>query len=314
MGKHGIASRGRVCLPGDMEPSVQADILLRRIENEVRRRPLTDRRMGHAWTLVPILPLVVGIALFVALIGLVVSSLANIQQSTNVSSGVADIFSLYVFAVIVVYAVVLLGSVAFYYLIDRRNRHFQRQQAFFASVPAYLLAVKDTKRHENIARLMDLSEDSNFEEQNRPASMWAILYIFATPIAGLIIAYSLTQDLRKHEERQSVYQQTLPSALEEAGFERPSISSSRYHNRDPILYVVLAAITAGLFWIYWFYTLLQDYNEHFIDQAIFEDQILSALKPMITCTACAGSIPQNVKFCPLCGAAQPISRTVPSNA
>jgi uncharacterized membrane protein len=291
-------------LSSDAEPSVQADILLRRIENEMRRRSSTDRRMGHAWTIVPILPLVLGVALFVALIGLVVSSIANIQQATNVPSGIADIFTLYLFTVIAVYAVVLLGAVAFYYLIDRRNRHFQRQQALFTSVPAYLLAMKGTVRHENIAKLIDLSEDSSFEEQNRPASMWAILYIFATPIAGLIVAYSLTQDLRKHEARQFVYQQTLPSALEEAGFARPSISSSRYHNKDPILYVVLTAITAGLFWIYWFYALLQDYNEHFVDQAIFESQLLGALKPMITCPTCGGSIPQYVKFCPFCGTAQ----------
>ena len=313
MGKHGMASGARLCLSGDVEPSVQADILLRRIENEIRRRPFTDRRMGYAWTIVPILPLVVGIALFVALIGLVVSSLANIQQAANAPSAIANIFSLYVFAVIAVYAVVLLGAVAFYYLIDRRNRHFQRQQALFALVPAYLLAMKGAARHENIAKLIELSEDSSFEEQDRPASLWAILYIFATPIVGLIVAYSLTQDLRKHEERQSAYQQTLPSALEEAGFARPSISASRYHNKDPILYIVLTAITAGLFWIYWFYALLQDYNEHFVDQAIFEGQVLDALKPMITCTACGGSIPQNVKFCPLCGAAQSGSRIVQSD-
>jgi hypothetical protein len=266
--------------------------------------------MGRAWTIVPVLPIVLGVALFVALIGLVVSSLANIQQATNVPSGIADIVSLYVFTIIAVYAVLFLGAVAFYYLIDRRNRHFQRQQSLFASVPVYLLTRKGTTRHENIAKLIDLSEDSSFEEQNRPASMWAILYLFATPIVGLIVAYSLTQDLRKHEERQSAYQQTLPSALEEAGLARPSISSTSYHNKDPILYIVLTAITAGIFWIYWFYALLQDYNEHFADQAIFENQLLGALKPMISCATCGGSIPQDVKFCPLCGAAQSSSRNL----
>jgi hypothetical protein len=174
----------------------------------------------------------------------------------------------------------------------------------FAAIPTYLLAMKNQTSNEKIARLLEISDDSIFEEQDRPAGLWAILALLAMPIVGLVIAYDLTQDMQKHEERQAAYQQTLPMAFEEAGIAHSAVTSSKLHNRDPIFCLVLTAITAGLFWIYWFYALLKDYNEHFTEQASLEDQILSSLRPVIACSTCGGSIPQNTKFCPLCGIAQ----------
>jgi hypothetical protein len=264
--------------------------------------------MGYAWTIVPFLPILLGIALFVALFTVVISFIPNLQQVGGSVPAVAGILTLYVFALISIYAVQIVNALAFYFLIDRRNRHFKRQQLLFDAVPKYLLALKSFASHESIGRLAEVAADSMFEEQDRPAGLWAILSIFATPVVGLIVAYDLTQDLRKHEERQSAYQHTLSSALEDAGVAHLPIASLNPHKRDPIVYIVLTVITAGLFWIYWFYTLLKDYNEHFIDQAALEDQLLASLKPAMTCAACGGSISQNVKFCPLCGAAQSSGR------
>lgn len=282
----------------------QSGIFLRQIETEIRRRFSTDRRMGYWWLIVPILPVFVIIIAFGALVSLVVSSLPNVQQLGSDVAEIAAIASLYAFTVFALYAVLLFGALSFYYLIDRRNRHFKRQQRLFSAIPRYLLAISESASRERIARLIELSDDSTFEEVDRPGSLWAIFYLFTAPIVVFIVAFNLTQDLRKHEERQLAYQQTLPPAFEEAGIAPAPFPTPRSHDRDPVLYVVLTAITAGLFWIYWFFTLLRDYNEHFQDQAAFEDQMLAAMKPTVKCAACGGSIPQNVRFCLLCGAAQ----------
>lgn len=285
--------------------AASVEMMLRLVEKFIQKRASTDRRMGYVWMIIPILPIVVGVSLLVTLVGIVVSSLGSLQSSgSQAVTAIAGIFGLYAFALAAIYSILLLGAFAFYYLIDRRNRHFNRQRQLFKTLSEYLASKNDSLTSENVAKLSLISEETILEEQERPAGVWAVLYVFVTPIVGLVVAYTLTQDLRKHEGRQLEYQQSLPLALEEAGLGQPQITSFRRHNRDPILFMVLSAITAGLFWIYWFYTLLKDYNEHFADQALFEDQILASLKPSSICSSCGGSIPQGAKFCPLCGAAQ----------
>jgi len=260
--------------------------------------------MGNTWMIIPILPVVASIFLAAALIGIVVSVIPRFQPTEAVQQAqlLTGIVAIYGVIILTFFIVMVIGAFAIYYFSDRRNRHFKRQQMLFAVISSYLQS-RTGVISENVGRLGQLAEDSVFEESDRAAGLWSVLYIFVTPIIGLVVAYSLTHDLHQHEERQLAYQGTLASALEEVGFTRPSLTSARTHNRDPMVYLIVTAITAGLFWIYWFYTLLRDYNEHFEDQARLEDQILASFKPTITCRNCNGSVPYGAKYCPLCGTA-----------
>jgi hypothetical protein len=239
-------------------------------------------------------------------IGIVISYLPRLQapDTTTQAQLMAGIFAIYGVTVLSFFLVMLIGAFAIYYFLDRRNKHFKRQHVLFTAISQYFQS-RSTAISENAGKLAQLSEESVFEENDRPAGLWAILHVFVTPIVSLVVAYNLAQDLRQHEQRQLEYQATLASAIEEAGFPRPTPASPRTHNRDPMVYLIVSLITAGLFWIYWFYTLLRDYNEHFEDQARLEDVIIASLKPSLTCKNCGGSVPHGAKFCPLCGAAIP---------
>jgi hypothetical protein len=283
----------------------QSDFVIQEVEELIRKRTLTDRRMGYIWMIVPLLPVLVGIVLVASFIQIVVSIIPTITTAQQPSSTMAtSFFALYGLAIISLYIVGILGALAIYYLFDRRNLHFKRQQQLFKRLATYFATTASNDA--NVWRISKLAEDAIYEEQQRPAGVWAILCLFVNPIASLVAGYDLTQDLHKHEENQFEYQAALRNVLLGAGG-TPSSAPSRAHKRDALFFVVLTAITGGLFWIYWFYTLLKDYNEHFSDQAALEDEILSTLKPTLRthpCPACGGPVPESAKFCPFCGRQQ----------
>ena len=257
---------------------------------------------------VPLLPLVAAVAIGATFVGITISMLprfSNFTQSPPAQSAIAPmasgILSGLGSAIVILFIVQFLGAVSFYYMMERRNRHFARQQLLFSTLHRYI-ATK-TSASEKAAQLGYLAEDLAYEERPRSGGIWALLF-FIVPATGLIAAYNLTQDLRKHDELQSEFQTTLSQSLVEAGFQQPNFPPYKSRARDAVLFLILSAITGGIFWVYWFYALLSDYNGHFSDQAKFEDQILVTLIPPQVekpCRTCGGAVPASAKFCPHCG-------------
>lgn len=305
-----VPKMGEILMTGRSMHGNTEQELLRRLEDLVARRVLTDRLMGNAWMLIPVLPILLVIALvagFVQAIVPMVPNLPGLQGSAASSALLGQLVGLYALAIVSLYAALFLLSLALYYLIDRRNNHFKRQQLLFKTLVKYLEAETKAKSvHPSTIKLAELCEDSMFDEEIRSAGIWAILNLFVTPMVSPILAFNLTQDLCKHDLRQIDFQETLISALAEIGVTLPSSVNVKPLKRDTILLLLLTIITAGLFWIYWFHILLKDYNEHFANQALFEDKLLAALKltQQAKCGTCGGSVPENARFCPFCGKPQ----------
>ena len=253
--------------------STPADSNLQRVLELIGRRSTTDRKMGYAWMIVPVLPIVMATVIGAAVFGIIVSAIVRMGtnlQPQNAQSALTpimgQIFAIYGLAIFGFYLVLLIGALGFYFLLDRRNRHFVRQQLLFSNLQRYLSTTTSAGSTGAASHLAHICEDSVFGEHQRPAGVWAILFLFVSPIVGLLVAYDLTHDLGVHEELQGAYQATLVDSLREAGLQAPTLPPLKLHKRDPLLFVILSAITAGLFWIYWFYTLLKDYNDHFADR------------------------------------------------
>lgn len=139
----------------------------------------------------------------------------------------------------------------FYLLIERRNKHFLRQN----ELKNLLLKLKGV-------------EETYLSKENvtkRNSMFWALSIIFLIPI--FIIAYILTKDLILHEEEQRNFFATF--------FPKDSLSKEEINLK---LYLVLTLATLGLGVIYWYYKIFNHYNNHFKKQWIIEGMIVKMFK------------------------------------
>jgi len=288
--------------------------------------------------IVPILPLLLatlGTALFLGLIlTAIATGISRPSPTAPFAMGFMEaIFILgWIGLLVVGFIVSIFGAMALYYMISRRNNHFRRQRMFTSILLPYL----DTKLKENgkssnaISALALLNRDSEYEEAEKSPAVWAVLYLFVSPIVGFYVFHFLTHDLYKHFKRQIDLSRNLEALLKDLDVQFVSPAQYEIKRRETILYIILTIITVGLFWIYWFYLQLKEYNEHFKSQWKLEDQLMNTLRTQMEglppeahapalptappapppiglkyCQYCGKAILLDSKFCDLCGRQQP---------
>ena len=131
----------------------------------------------------------------------------------------------------------------FYFLIDRRNRHFQRQYNLEKQVVTF-----------------SNSELQPTQTSNRNAKLWAASIILIAPVFA--IAYFLSKDLLMHEKRQKAFLATICPNLNCAS---QSISIRNC--------VIITVATLGFGVIYWLYKLVSVYNNHFKEHQHIEAEL-----------------------------------------
>jgi hypothetical protein len=136
----------------------------------------------------------------------------------------------------------------FYFSVDRRNRHFKRQQEFEANVAASLK-----------------TEWNSTSTPVRNAKLWAASIFLILPVFA--IAHLLTKDLIEHEKHQRDF---LATFYPEKKYEP---------QRIPIrACALITAATLGVGVIYWLYKLVNVYNNHFKEQLHIEHEILQLME------------------------------------
>jgi hypothetical protein len=136
----------------------------------------------------------------------------------------------------------------FYYSVDRRNRHFQRQAEFERRVAAFF----------NKEWLPEAVPERN-------AKLWAASIILVLPVFA--IAYFLTKDLLEHEKHQRVF---LANFCPEWNHKLQTISIRNC--------TVITAATLGFGIIYWLYKVVNVYNNHFKEQKHIEYEIVKLME------------------------------------
>ena len=137
----------------------------------------------------------------------------------------------------------------FYQLVERRNKHFLRQNELEKQVKALF------KIEESSAELLP----------NRNARLWAASIILVLP--AFIITYLLSRDLVVHEKQQKSF---LSGLFPEAAYMPQNIAIKKY--------VLLTLATLGVGIIYWLYKIINTYNSHFKQEQKIEDQIVGLME------------------------------------
>jgi len=179
------------------------------------------------------------------------------------------------FILIIVGAII--GVYLLYVLISRRNRHFERTITLYESISNYL----------NSSRLRDtvIRMKSEQGDEKNPV-LWIVLYFISNlvPVLGWIVViyifHFLNKDFVRHDRNERIFLEQLSETLpiDESLY---LSKIGRFPDRNTIVYFVLTVLTLGLFQIYWFYTLINDPNEHFREHRVIEAKILEALKQSI---------------------------------
>jgi hypothetical protein len=247
----------------------------------------SDYEMSPAWVLVPLIP-IVGLIVFFALFFGTFFSLATTPivpgQPPPAAFAFAALFGLLVILYVAGLIAQILYAYMLYKLVNRRNKHFQRQGFLYddlTNLAKELAAKKGADVSLALNNMERANREARYEETEKSAALWAIVTFFIG-ITALYVYYFLMKDFYKHERREDMFLDDLNRALMVAGV---TINLPRrtlpVPDRSFVLYIILSIITLGIFAIYWLYVLLTDPNSHFRQQALTEDTILAQVTPLM---------------------------------
>jgi uncharacterized membrane protein len=237
--------------------------------------------MSGAWAIVPLVPIIVGVVATVLFVAFLVSALASTSRGTLTNSTAASLAGAFFGALTVLYLsyfiVLILVGVMIFKLVSRRNNHFNRQillQEDLASMARELAAKKGV----DVSILLNNMERSVREARLEETEKNATLYAIVGGIVWIYAGYFLMKDFFKHERREDLFINDMLRTFNALGmainfpYRNPPIP-----DRSFALYFVLTLITGSIFGVYWVYVLVTDPNNHFRQQMLIEDTIMTQL-------------------------------------
>jgi hypothetical protein len=268
-------------------------IVLENLRRDTRMRLETDRQMSTAWVIIPILPFIGFLVYIFVVVAAIFSAFSSFRFNTTsgtpptptAPSFAVGFFGLLALFYLVLFVVAILWAVLLYKLVKRRNMHFHRQMFLYDDLIALAKEIGAKKGIDISLQLNNLdrtSREVKLEETEKSAPLWAILSVFISILAYYVFYFQM-KDFYRHERREDIFLDDLSKLMATVGIP-VNLPRNSYPipDRSFILYLILAIITAGLFNVYWVYTLISDPNNHFRHQAMVEDSIMAQVTPQFS--------------------------------
>src|SRR5438874_3872316 len=265
----------------DLEESAPLSIPIENLRRDLRTRLESDKQMSGAWAIVPLLPVIVGIVVFVVVFAAIFSAIGSVGPSGMTATGTSALGAALVGSIFLLYflyfVVLILVGILIFKLVSRRNTHFNRQillQEDLISMAKEIAAKKGVDVSILLNNMERNVREARLEETEKNATLYALLY----GLVWLYTAYFLMKDFFKHERREDLFINDMLRTFNALGvpinfpYRNPPIP-----DRSFALYFVLTLITGSIFGGYWVYVLVTDPNNHFRQQMLMEDTIMTQL-------------------------------------
>lgn len=261
-----------------------SSVALENLRKDSELRAQTDRQISVAWILLPIIAALLAVVVAVLEVLAIVNTLSSLTSSSTTMA--APVFGGFALVTGIEVLAGILYLYFFYMLIWRRNQHFPRQQRFFTDLVTVLRGAA-SKRNVNVDAVLGSMENtvrqSQAEETDKSAVLWVILMLvpFISIIAILYVLYFLTSDFYKHERWEDGMLSDTERALGAMGVQFIFHRNNPIPSRSFVLYLIVTIITLGIFGLYWEYVLIKDPNNHFVNHAVYEPQIIQLVTPLV---------------------------------
>ena len=250
---------------------------MQKIEEARRQRKKTDRIMSPLWILWPIVAYII-VFLILFIMGGLLGSMFGDETSDEPQSDekffdeLAAAFGILILAIII-WGIILIYP--WYLMIKRRTDHFQRESLLREGINEHFKEKSfqtGINLSQEIATIGSLNAEANAEEQPKSPVLYSILMIIIPYIGPLYVLYFLMKDIYIHHNRTIAVMQNTQSGANRLGLSIVAPTWKTLPSRTFILYLIISCC-CPIFGLYWEYSIIKDYNEHFKAQAHFEDQL-----------------------------------------
>ncbi|WP_457619775.1 hypothetical protein [Methanopyrus sp.] len=168
-----------------------------------------------------------------------------------------------------------------YLMIKRRNEHITRSLGFLR----YLVELLAGAGYD-VDILKSELEEMRLRTERRNPVIYALLTL-VPPIGWLVVLYIyhfLNRDFHEHSVRERDFFDSVARLLDMNPHEPPFELETFYvvPRRSTFLYVVLTVLSAGIFGLYWWYTVVQDPNRHFRSHRRLERDLILSIERTLT--------------------------------
>lgn len=160
-----------------------------------------------------------------------------------------------------------------YQLVARHGRHVERKKLLFRDLYYYayeFLLEKGYSKEDHpdlvkkVYSLQFFSDEYGKSFHSRHAGLWTILSVVTLGIAAYVAAFFLMEDVKRMQKFEKEYLEHLSEVFMDLDVLSYPIPYDReVPMREFGIFLALSFVTLGLFWFYWWYVLVADYNIFF---------------------------------------------------